>query len=93
MGRGVLAVVQEADVTLEALHDMNREVRRLREYVSAANGETVEAKAAAMVALAELASELNFVFFKIHSTCTLILMVLSSRSLPRHPRAIGWRSS
>ena len=53
----MLAVVQEADVTREALHDMNREARWLREYISAAevaldatNGETVEAKAAAAAA-------------------------------------------
>lgn len=41
-------------MTREALHDMNQEARRLREYISAtevvldaANGETVEAKATA----------------------------------------------
>lgn len=78
----------------EALHDMNWEAKRLREYTSAAevaldaaNGETAEAKAAATAALAELAGELNFI------GPPLILMVPSSRSLPRHPRAIGFRSS
>ena len=49
-------MVQEADVTHEALHDVTWEERRLREYISitkaaldAANGEAAEAKATAGV--------------------------------------------
>ena len=39
--RSVLAVVQEADVTREALHDMSREARRLREYILATDDEDI----------------------------------------------------
>ena len=49
---GVLVVVQEADVTHDALHDVTREERRLREYISVAkatldamNREATNAKA------------------------------------------------
>ena len=51
-GGGVLVVVQEADVTHDALHDVTREERRLREYMSVAeatldamNREATNAKA------------------------------------------------
>lgn len=45
--------------------------------LDATNGEATEAKAAAAAAQAELAGELNFVFFGIHSICILMRVVLS----------------
>ena len=61
-------------MTHEALHIESQEARRLREYISAmeamlgaANGEAAEAKDAAALAQVELAGDLNFIFFKIHS--------------------------
>jgi hypothetical protein len=54
-------VVQEADVTREALHDVTQEKRQLREYIlvaraafDAANEEAGEAKATATVTQAKL---------------------------------------
>jgi hypothetical protein len=54
-------MVQEADVTHEALHDVTQEKRRLREYISVAratldvaNEEACEAKATAAVTQAKL---------------------------------------
>jgi hypothetical protein len=55
--RSILLVVQELDVTHEALHDESLEARRLRECIwatkttlGATSGEAAEARAAAMVA-------------------------------------------
>ena len=63
-------MVQEADMTHEALHNVTREERRLMEYISimkatfnAMDGEANEAKAAVAVAQAELVGELGFTFF------------------------------
>ena len=65
---GMLAVVQEADVTCEALCDVTQEERRLREYILVAraalditNGKADEAKATATATQAELADELGFI--------------------------------
>ena len=72
-GGGVLAVVQEADVTREALHDVTQEEGQLREYVSvmravhdAMNEEASEAKAAAVAAQAELIVKLDSAFFRFY---------------------------
>jgi hypothetical protein len=69
-GGGVLAVVQEADVTREALRDVTQEERQLREYISVAqaaldtvNEEAGEAKATTAATQAELTGKLDPIFF------------------------------
>ena len=64
----MLDIVQEANVTHEALHDVTQEERWLREYISVAravlataNGEADEAKATAAATQAELAGQLGFI--------------------------------
>lgn len=79
-------------MTCEALHNVTWEERRLREYISvmevaldAMKGEATEAKAIAVATLAELAGELDFVSFEIHSICILMGVVLSfTLLLPWH---------
>jgi hypothetical protein len=67
-------VVQEADVTREALHDVTQEERQLREYISVTraaldttNEEADEAKAVATATQAELTSKLDPIFFGVCS--------------------------
>ena len=64
----MLDIVQEANVTREALRDVTHEERRLREYISVAraaldatNREADEAKAMAATSQAKLAGELGFI--------------------------------
>ena len=63
-------MVQEADMTLEALHDVTQEERQLREYTSVmratldtANEEASEAKAATAMTQAKLTGRLDSAFF------------------------------
>jgi hypothetical protein len=63
-------VVQEADVTREALRDVTQEERKLREYISVtqavldtANDEANEVKAMAAATQVELAGKLDPIFF------------------------------
>jgi hypothetical protein len=93
--------VQEADVTREALHDVSREERQLREYISiveaaldAMNGEAAEAKATVAATRAELVGELDSISFEIRSICILMGVALSfTLLLPRCSGAIGYRTS
>jgi len=68
---GVLVVVQEANLTHEALRNVTQEERRLREYIlvaraalDATNGEADEAKATVATTQAEHASELGFISWR-----------------------------
>ena len=88
-------------MTCESLHDVTREERQLREYISVmevaldgTKGEATEAKAIAVATLAELAGELDFVSFEIRSICILMGVALSFiLLLPRCSGMVGCHTS
>ena len=88
-------------MTHEALHNVSREERQLREYISivkavlaVVNGEAAEAKAAAAAIRAKLVGELDSISFEICSICILMGVALSFiLLLPRRSGAVGYHTS